>query len=268
MLLEDVSNPFSASLLRAVEDVAAGHGSVVFAASLDEDPERERHLAELFASRRADGIVIAPAGDDHMHLQREMQAGTAIVFVDRPPGGLPADSVLTTNAAGTSEGVRHLFAHGHRRIAFLGDRQTLWTTRERRRGYEHAHEVAGLPRREEHMRGDLTDIGAADGAATALLQSADPPTAIFAAQNLVTIGVIRALRRLGLQDRIALVGFDDFPLADLLQPAITVVAQDPSAIGRTAARILFSRLAGDPSPYAEHLVPTTLVRRGSGEIRL
>jgi LacI family transcriptional regulator len=100
-----------------------------------------------------------------------------------------------------------------------------------------------------------------------MLTSSDPPTAIFAGQNLVTIGVIRALRRLGLQDRIALVGFDDFPLADLLQPAITVVAQDPSAIGRTAARILFARLSGDTSDYAERLVPTTLVRRGSGEIR-
>ena len=113
----------------------------------------------------------------------------------------------------------------------------------------------------------IGDIALADGAVTALLQQEDPPTALFSAQNLVTIGAVRALRRMGAQRTVALVGFDDFPLADLLDPGVTVIAQDPIAIGRTAASILFDRLGGDTSPPATHIVPTTLIRRGSGEIR-
>ena len=82
----------------------------------------------------------------------------------------------------------------------------------------------------------------------------------------MTIGALRALRRLGAERSVALVGFDDFPLADLVTPGVTVVAQDPTAIGKLAASVLFSRLAGDTSPTRLHVVPTTLVRRGSGEI--
>jgi len=101
---------------------------------------------------------------------------------------------------------------------------------------------------------------------TTLMTRPHPPTALFTAQNLVTIGAIRALRRLGRELDVALVGFDDFPLADLVRPGVTVVAQDPPAIGRTAAAVLFARLAGERAPTAVHVVPTTLIRRGSGEI--
>jgi LacI family transcriptional regulator len=94
------------------------------------------------------------------------------------------------------------------------------------------------------------------------------PTAIFAAQNMLTIGALRALRRLDLQRSVALVGFDDFPLADLLEPGVTVVAQDPSRIGATAAEQLFRRIDGDASPSVHHVIPTRLVIRGSGEITI
>jgi LacI family transcriptional regulator len=93
-----------------------------------------------------------------------------------------------------------------------------------------------------------------------------PPTAIFAAQNLITIGSVRALQRLGLHHRIALVGFDEFVLADLLDPPVTVVAQDPAALGQAAAEQLFARLGGDRSPTSHHVVSTHLIIRGSGEI--
>jgi LacI family transcriptional regulator len=99
-----------------------------------------------------------------------------------------------------------------------------------------------------------------------LLGSDDPPTALFSGQNLITIGTVRALRRLGRHRDVALVGFDDFPLADLLEPGVTVVAQDPAAMGRTAARALFERIDGDTGPPREFMIPTRLIPRGSGEI--
>jgi len=266
LLLQDVANPFSSALQRAVENVAVPRGVMVFSASLDESPERERELAHAFTARRADGLIIAPAGTDQAYLEPELRAGTAIVCVDRIAVNLDVDSVVTTNASGSAEGVRHLIAAGHRRIAYLGDRATLFTATERYHGYTEALAGAGIPLEPAIVVHDLRDAGVADGAVTTLLTRPNPPTALFTSQNLVTIGAIRALRRLGLGDQVALVGFDDFPLADLLVPGVTVVAQDPAAIGRTAAAVLFSRLAGERGPTAVHVVPTTLIRRGSGEI--
>lgn len=266
LLLEDIANPYSAAVQRAVEDVAVPRGVMVFSASLDEDPARERALAREFGARHVDGLLLAPAGEDQSHLAAELRAGTAIVCVDRAARHLPVDSVITTNALGAAEGVRHLAAAGHRRIAFLGDRGTIATARERYAGYRDALASLGLPLDPALVVHDLREPWLADGAVTALLHRPDPPTALFAAQNLVTTGTVRALRRLGLEHVVAVVGFDDFLLADLLSPGVTVVAQDPAAIGRTAAERLFARIAGDDRPPETRLVPTSLVRRGSGEI--
>ena len=249
-----------------VEDVAMRRGVVVFSASLDEDPARERELARAFAARRADGLILVPASDDQSYLEPEVRAGTAVVCVDRACHGVDVDSVVATNRSGSAEGVRHLLAGGHRRVAFLGDRQAIWTARERYEGYLDALRSAGVDVDPSIVVHDLTDTGVADGATSTLLTRPNPPTALFTAQNLVTIGALRAMRRLGVERSIALVGFDDFPLADLVTPGVTVVAQDPTAIGKLAASVLFSRLAGDTSPTTTHVVPTTLVRRGSGEI--
>jgi LacI family transcriptional regulator len=266
LLLEDVGNPFSSALHRAVEDVAIPRGVMVFSASLDEDPAREQELVRAFVGRRADGLILVPASDDQRYLNNELRAGTAIVCVDRACANLPVDSVVTTNVSGTAEGVLHLASVGHRRIAYLGDRRSIRTARERHQGYRQTLESLDIPFDPAIVVHDLGDAGVAEDAATTLLSRPDPPTALFTAQNNVTIGAIRALRRLGREDDVALVGFDDFPLADLLRPGITVVAQDPAAIGRTAAAVLFSRLSGDSTPPSLHVVPTTLIRRGSGEI--
>jgi LacI family transcriptional regulator len=266
LMLQDVGNPFSSALQRAVEDIAVPRGVMVFSASLDGDPARERELAQALTARRADGLIIAPTGSDMSYLESELRAGTAIVCVDRIAVNLQVDSVVTTNASGSAEGVRHLIAAGHRRIAYLGDRRDLFTAGERYQGYCTALTSAGLRVDPALVVHDLVDAGIADGAATTLLTRPDPPTALFTAQNLVTIGAIRALRRLDQELRVALVGFDDFPLADLVRPGVTVVSQDPAAIGNRAATVLFARLAGERTPTAVHVIPTTLIRRGSGEI--
>ena len=266
LLLEDVANPFSAAVQRAVENEATARGVVVFSASIDEDPARERALAREFGARRADGLLLAPAGDDQSYLVDELPTGTPVVCVDREARNLAVDSVITTNALGAAEGVRHLAAAGHRRIAFLGDRRRIRTAELRYAGYCDALAELDLPLDPGLVVHDLRESADADGAVTALLARPDPPTALFTAQNLITIGAVRALRRLGAEWSVALVGFDDVLLADLLSPGVTVVAQDPAAIGRTAANLLFARIDGDTSPPVVRLVPTTLVRRGSGEL--
>ena len=261
VLLPDVSQPFSAAVHRAVEDEARLRGVHVLIGSLDEDPRRERDLTRAFAQRQADGIVLTPTGSDQRYLVS--LGGLPFVFVDRPADGFAADRVVAANEDGAAEAVRHLIGSGHRRIAYLGAQTRIWTARARYQGYLDAMTGAGLT---PFGAQDLPDAAGAAAAATHLLDDADPPTAFFAGRDLITIGTVRALRRLGRQHAVALVGFDDVTLGDLLDPALTVVAQDPAAMGRAAARALFERIDGLATPPREFQVPTRLIPRGSGEL--
>ncbi len=268
LLLEDVGNPFSSTVHRAIEDAARARGIAVLASSLDEDPERERQLIRNFVSRRVDGLVIAPAATDHSYLVNERRAGLALVFIDRPPSYLDADTVLAANRDGARDGVRHLLEQGHRRVAFLGDMRSISTARERFAGYQDALRDASIGVDAQLVRQDLHSIGAAVSAVTELLSGTvgDAPTALFASQNLVTIGALRALRGLGLQRKVALVGFDEVMLGDLVEPGLSVVAQDPTAMGAAASELLFRRMDGDTGPTQVRVIPTRLILRGSGEI--
>jgi LacI family transcriptional regulator len=267
LLIEDVSNPFSAAVHRAVEVVARARGTMVLAGSLDEDAAMERRLARTLIDRGVDGLIIAPASDDQRYLVAEQEAGAHLVFVDRRPTPLIADAVVVDNKRDARAAVAHLLRTGARTIAYLGDELRIPTATDRFAGYCDAMEEGGRPA-SPHVRHGLRTVEQADVQATELLTGADPPEALFASQNLVTVGCILALHSLGLQHRVPLVGFDEVELAEALDPGITVVAQDLAGIGTMAADLLFSRIQGDRSPAATYVVPTTLIPRGSGEIRL
>jgi LacI family transcriptional regulator len=239
---------------------------LVFAGSCDENADRERELIGSFRERRVDGIVVVPASHDHTYLHEERRAGTALVFVDRPASHLDADSVVSDNLGGAAQAVSHLLDRGHRRIGFLGDLLSISTAQERLRGYQQELAAAGAPVEDDLIRTELRDSDAAAHAIDELLALPQPPTAFFTGQNLLTIGGVRALRRARREREIALIGFDDISLADMLDPAISVVAQDPQAIGRAAADQLFRRLDGDSAPPVHQVIPVTLIARGSGEI--
>ncbi|MFI1522350.1 LacI family DNA-binding transcriptional regulator [Kitasatospora cineracea] len=262
LLLEDISDPFSSALSRAVEQVAAVEGCLLFTGSSAEVPERERELALAFCARRVDGLIVVPAGDDHRYLLPEIESGTPVVFLDRPGSGIDADAVLSDNAGGAQAGTAHLIAHGHRRIGFIGDLPSIHTAAERARGYRAAMAAAGLPVDERWVDCGPTDRTRVAAAVRRLTTGPDAVTALFTANNRVTLA---ALHHLPADRRPALVGFDDLELADLLTPGLTVVAQDPAALGALAARRLFDRLTGDTTPPARLELPTLLVPRGSGE---
>ena len=266
LLVEDMANPFSAAIFRAVENVATSAGVSVLASSLDEDPVRERHLIAELIARRVDGLIIVPAGHDHSYLQLEQRSGTAVVFADRPAKRLAADAVVADNRGGAATGVRYLLARQHRRIAYLGDLDSIVSAQERYAGYVHALSEAAVPVDPRLVRQNLHSQEMAQAVCTELLKEPDPPSALFTAQNLITVGAVRALRTLGLQRSVALLGFDDFDLADLLQPSVTVVAQDAPAIGKLSAELLLRRIASDDFPPERHVIPTRLIVRESAEI--
>jgi LacI family transcriptional regulator len=266
VVLDDLANPFSAALHRAVVDVVRPRGVVVLSASSDEDAVEEQEAFAAFAERRVDGVVLMPTGTDHGWLEAERAAGAEIITVDRPAPGFDADCVLADNRDGAARATAHLLRRGHRRIAFLGDVSHTYTANERLAGYRDSLDDADVEFDDSLVRMGPQGSEAARETVIDLLTGPAPPTAIFTSQNLMTIGAVRALRQLGLHHEVALIGFDDVELADMLDPAITVVAQSPVEIGTTAAKLLLRRLDGDSSPRGTQVVPTRLIPRGSGEI--
>ncbi|MCU4186717.1 LacI family transcriptional regulator [Acidiferrimicrobium sp. IK] len=264
LITEDLANPFYSQLAKAVEGVARSHGYLLTVASSDEDATTEREVLSALCERRVDGLIVVPTGTDHSFLTAELAGGLAAVFVDRPALEGRVDSVLAANAQGATTATEHLLAGGHRRIAFIGDNPEIFTAAERHRGYAEAMMAAGAGIDSDLVRQGPHDVAAGAAAFRSLMALPDPPTAVFAGNNRITLGVMRALAE---QERsVAVVGFDDFELADMLRPAVTVVAQDIDAMGRTAAELLFRRLGGDRRPAQTVLLGTRLIPRGSGEV--
>jgi LacI family transcriptional regulator len=264
LILEDIGDPFYATLSRAVEDVAARHDALLITGSSDEDPERERTLALAFCARRVDGLIIIPASEDHTYLQQEMAHGCALVFVDRPPRLIEADTVLTDNHGGAMTGVTHLISNGHQRIGFIGDDPRIYTAGQRHQGYRDAMAAAGLPVADSWVTLASPSQQIIRKALRRMLADPSPVTAVFCGNNRVTALALRELR--DARASIALVSFDDLELSDLLTPAVTVVAQNTGELGRIAADMLFRRLGGYQGRPERVELPTTLITRGSGEL--
>lgn len=259
LLLEDVSNPFYSALTRGVEEVARRFDRRVLTASSDEDPEQARKLVLEFCARRVDGLLLVPAGREHGYLAGELHAGTPMVAIDRPTGNPSMDTVTVDNRGGTMAAVAHLAGYGHRRIGFLGDNAGIYTAQERLRGFRTGCASAGIS-------GEHVAMGpyAPDGVRAAMrVMLRNSVTALIGGNNRITIALLRAMASEPV--RPALVGFDDFELADMLDPPVTVIAHDVKALGEAAANRLFARVHGDDSPAREIVLPTEVVPRGSGE---
>src|SRR5215208_4909142 len=229
LVIEDVANPFYSTVAQAVETAARERGFLLITASAREDADRERELVSALVGRRVDALLIVPAGRDQS-------------YVETMPGGLEADTVPLDDAGGARQAVEHLLARGHRQIACVADRTEVHTARERVAGYESALIAAGIGLDPELIRPGSQDAAQAERVVAELLAlPADRrPTAVFTANNRNTIGALHALA--GREDEVALVGFDDFELADLL--GITVVRADSGQLGARAAELAFARLDG------------------------
>jgi len=259
LVIKDLANPFYSAIARGVEEVTRGRSELVITGSSDEDPERERELALQLCERRVDGLLIVPSGRDHRYLVPELELGVRVVFVDRPPEGLEADTVLLDNIGGARAAVEHLLRLGHRRVAMIGDDQRIFTARERKRGFCEALRAGGVEPDEALVRLDVHDAATAEAVTRELLSLPSPPTALFAANNRIVTGALRALAAADCE--LALVSFDDLELADLLAVPVSAVSYDAAELGRVAARLLAKRLDGDAGPPERVVLPTTLIRR-------
>ncbi|MFG1602802.1 LacI family DNA-binding transcriptional regulator [Actinoplanes sp. NPDC049265] len=264
VIVDSIADPFFASLVSLVEVTALAAGFSTQVASTWRDPQRERDQLLRMTGENVRGLMLAPTMGNHGYFDVTVKDVPA-VLVDRGWPGSGLDMVGVNDRAGARVAVEQLLSFGHRRIAFLGDHSELTTTVHRREGYLAALDAAGVRVEKELDRGSLAMEDPGGTAVNELLALDDPPTALFSSNARTSLGAVRALHRAGRTD-VALISFGDFDLADALQPGITVVDHDPALIAAAAVERLLARIGGTDLVPAEILLPTPLVKRGSGEL--
>jgi LacI family transcriptional regulator len=265
LILPDSANPYFAELGREIEAAAFGRDHSVVLCNTEGDQRRERVYLDLLAKRQVDGLLYVPAGDRADVLRGLLHRPLPVVLVDRDLAGAPVDVVLSDKRGGARLATRHLIALGHRRIGCIGGPSSLAMSGRRLQGYRDALAEAGLPVDEGLvLRGDYRPQSGW-AAARSLLALADPPTAIFAANDLMAIGVLRAAGELGrrVPGDLAVVGFDDIELASYTTPPLTTVSQSAGEVGRAAVELLLERLADPARPPVRRTLETRLVVRAS-----
>jgi len=262
-VVESISDPFFAEVIDAVELEMSRHGRPVLVSSTRRELEREHDIVVRMLRRRVAGLLLSPTADDHSWLANQR---TPIVLVDRPAPGLLADLVEIDDYRAAFDAVAHLAAHGHKRIAYVGDTPAILTSAARLRGYRDALAEYQAEPDEDLVHTECASSELAASVTTVLVNGAHPPTAILSAITRGSLGVVPALHAARRTD-VALVAFGDFPMADALRPAVTVVDHPGEEIGRVAAARLLARLADPELPVQHVLVPARIVERGSGELR-
>jgi LacI family transcriptional regulator len=257
-------DPFFATCAHAISTVAKQHGYSVILTTSDENPDIEQKQTSLMLRRQVDGLVIIPVSDNDRYYSGDAFSRVHVVTLDRPAPGSRFDSVLVPNRAGAKTAVEHLIGHGHRSIAFLGLSRKLYTMNARYIGYREAMSDAG------HTHEPYVDCGSPERTVAlirSMLNGRKPPTALFAANNLTMRYVLHALNAAGIHipRQIAVAGFDDFEMADVFQPPLTVVRQPTYQLGEVAANLLFQRISGSDAPQVGHrvILPVELIVRCS-----
>jgi LacI family transcriptional regulator len=270
VVIPDLENPFFTGVVRGIDVVLQAAGYTLLLSNADEDAAREQNILETLQAEGVAGIIFVPITDGRGTRSRSFTPPIHTVAVDRLPVNLVADLVTVDNVKGTHVGVAHLVSIGHRDVALLNGPLRHSTAIEREQGYREALAAAGLPVRQEFVySGDFREAGGYEGM-KALLALRRRPRAVFVANNLMTMGALRALHEnnIRIPDDIALVGFDDMPWATSLNPPLTAISQPSQEIGSAAAELLLDRIAR-PERAVRHLILRTqlIVRASCGASR-
>lgn len=260
LLIKDLSNEFYGTIAAGVTEIAKVHGTQVITAVSGEDPADEMEAINELCRRRVDGLIIVPTNGDHSALRTEIDLGVPMVFVDRRPNNLLADSVVLNDFEGSFESVRQLLEAGHERIGVLVDTLKMDTMRLRLEGVRAAFAARNLDFDEALVGHDIHGPEEGRSFTERLLKLPDVPTAFFCANNRSAFGALKTLW--DHQSTAALVCFDDFLLSDLMPRPITIVKYDTHALGTTAAKLLFRRIDGEDFAPQTVVIPTEVVERG------
>ena len=265
MLVPDIANPFFAEIVRAIEDVAFQAGYSVFLCSSEGDLAKERLSTNVLVEKQVDGIVFVTAGASADVVERLVAHDVPMVLIDRELPGVEADVVLADNLAGGRKATAHLAELGHRRIACITGPSELTLSAQRVIGYRAMLDEFGIVQDDTLVLRGNFDYESGWQDTQALLALPDRPTAIFACNDLMAIGAMRAVFAAGLRvpEDISVVGFDNTPMAPYTNPPLTTIAQPIGGIGQAAIQMLLARIADKTRPPQRQTLPMHLIVRAS-----
>lgn len=270
LVVPSIADPFFSSCAEAIHAVARAHGSVLTVLATHNQTAAEREAVQMLIRHRVDGILLAPSNAEDDKLRQMLsRVTTPVVALDRPIAGSKVPFVVCNNYLGARTATEHLIQHGYKRITCLVRDAGLRTMQERTRGYGDAMKAARLPQSVELLD---ESFSTAEAAIRKFLQKTESPHALLTLKNSVTIDAYMTLQKLKAKvpAEVALMGYDDFPMAEILRPSISVIRQPVEQIGRTAAEMLFEKLnsarqnkSAPANGKVNVQLPTTLVVRGS-----
>ena len=265
LVLPDIQNPFYVDVVRGVEECAYQYNFAVMIGNFDQDQQKEKLYLDVLQSESVDGLIVAPSHGRDQHIAKVIDNGYPVVCIDRGLIGMDVDVVKVNNEAGAFRAIEYLISLGHRRIAHITGHPDIPTTLERVAGYDNAmakHKVRIDPRLVKS-----SDSTYQSGAALMqeLLAVPEPPTAVFTANNLLTLGALKTIheRELAIPDDISIVGFDDMYWSTSLNPPLTAVRQSGYEIGKKAAELLLKKIANPKRPASSLVLDTELIVRQS-----
>lgn len=265
LIIPDISNPFFATVACAVEEVAFEAGYGVLLCNTQNDRNRELSYLQLLSGRQLDGIIFLTSHAEDPELAEILHQNRNVVLIDEDVTGVSAPRIFSENRTGGYLATRHLLDYGHRRIAFIGGPKNLLSTQERFTGFKKALEEGSLKPISRLIRFGPYTSEFGRQATLAFLSSGRRPTAIFASSDYVALGVLNAAHKMGLRipESLSLIGFDDMPLAELLQPPLTTIRQSARELGARGTRVLLNVIAGQRIEAMETRLPVSLIQRGS-----
>lgn len=247
LVVSDIANPFFPKVARGVEDCVRENQHCLILSNTDDDPEEEEKYISLLCSQRIDGLILAPSDMTMRSIETVAEQEIPLVIIDRPIQGLNLTQVVSDNLGGAYKATEHLLRLGHKKIAFVGGVPGVTSTDQRLEGYKKALEDNSIKVDDSLIAVGNSQVEDSYNATEKLLKTDSNFTAIFAANNLAAIGVLRRLQQSGIAcpDDISLICFDDPDWANAVSPRLSVVAQKPYEIGQQAARILFEQIFHD-----------------------
>jgi len=265
LIISDIQNPFFTSLVRAVEDVAYANNHAIILSNTDEDPQREQLNVDLMISERVAGVIMTPSSEINCPVQKLLKLDIPVVCVDRQVTDCETDTVVSNNVASSFELISYLIELGHRRIGAVLAPSNITTGRERLEGYKKAHHESGIYLDTNLIKQDDPKRRIGYDLANKLLDLKDPPTAIFAGNNLLALGTFQAINERGLKipEDISLVSFDNREWTQLVSPKITVVSQPTYEMGKKAAELVLSRINNSDSEITKITLESKLLFRDS-----
>ncbi len=266
LVITDITNPFWTTVARGVEDAAHEQGFSVILCNTDESNEKQDHYLTMLLKRRIDGMLLVPTSSSAEDVQRIQKQEITIVLLDRQVSNVDVDIVRSDSVTGAYQIVNYLLTLGHRRIGMLAGPRDVSTSTDRVTGYRQALRAAGLGTEHEQLIWGQFTYRSGYEMGKEMLTAVSPPTAIFAANNFIAIGAMRAAQELGLKvpNDISIASFGDIPIDINPTPFLTVATHPIYEMGYQATQLLLARIAGEaPAEFQEIILPTEIVIRQS-----